>query len=232
MPKFESPIGSKQFNGPVMKEFTVPDNSGPQPPPQQRRRDNSPPPFDEAALQDFQSRMQPQPSVQPRPMANPMSKETTEIEREFASIKRERREGKERLSEGARRRIEMLIEMTRATKEVEIEGKLYKLQSLSSQELREAVTATIDYNGTIQYIFENRKQLLARSLTVIAGVDIDQFLSSSDLDTRLEFIELLDHALLVRLFDEYVILAQGVQDKYAIKTEVQVKEVLDDLKKP
>ncbi|HEY5268240.1 MAG TPA: hypothetical protein VII94_03850 [Candidatus Saccharimonadales bacterium] len=225
-PKFESPIGSKQFNGPVMKDFTVPDNSGPQPPPQQRRRDNSPPPFDEAALQEFQSRMQ------PSSQSHPMAREVTEVEKEFSSIKRERREGKERLSEGAKRRIEMLIEMTRATKEIEVEGKLYKLQSLSSQELREAVTASIDFNGTIQYMFENRKQLLARSLTIVAGVDIDQFLSSSDLEARLEFIELLDHALLVRLFDEYVILAQGVQDKYAIKTETQVKEVLEDLKKP
>jgi hypothetical protein len=79
--------------------------------------------------------------------------------------------------------------------------------------------------------FESRKQVLARSLTVVAGVDIEQFLGSIDLQDRLDFIEEMDHALLIRLYNEYNTLATDSQNKYAPKTEADVKEVLSDLKK-
>ena len=121
--------------------------------------------------------------------------------------------------------------MTRVTREVEIDGQTYKLQTLTSQELRDAVVATAEFDGSVQFIFENRKQLLARSVTVVAGVPIDQFLNSPELEARLEFIELIDHALLHRLYSEYVSIVQEAQAKYSPKTEEQVKEVIEDLKK-
>jgi hypothetical protein len=108
---------------------------------------------------------------------------------------------------------------------------MYKLQTLTSQELRDAVVATAEFDGKVEFIFENRKQLLARSVTVIAGVAIDQFLNSDELEAKLEFIELIDHALLHRLYGEYVSLTQEAQNKYSPKTEEQVKEVIADLKK-
>ena len=42
----------------------------------------------------------------------------------------------------------------------------------------------------------------------------------------------MDHALLLRLFHEYNLLAKEAQDKYAVKTEAEVKGVLEDVKKP
>ena len=227
MPKFDSPIGSKQIQGQPMREFSVPDESEGAPPilPHMPRRHEppAPPQFDPAAMRDFQEAMQPRPNV--------TMKELNEVEQRIYEAKKAKREGKDRLSDGARRRIEMLIEMTRATREVEIGGNLYRLQSLSSVELRDATTATAEFDGSVQFIFEIRKQLLARSLTVVAGVESTQFLNSNDLQDRLDFIELMDHALLLRLYNEYNILAKEVQDRYAIKSEQEVKEVVEDLKK-
>ena len=228
MPKYDSPLGSKQIQGRPMKDFSVPDESGyspPQrPPPHRHMREEQPPPFDPNAMREFQAAMQPQ--HQPLQM-----KEMSDVERQIFEAKKAKREGKERLSDGARRRIEMLVGMTRLTKDVEIEGNLYRVQTLSSRELRDAVTATSEFDGSVQFIFENRKQILARALTVVAGVDIEQFLNSNELETRLEFIELVDHSLLLRLFNEYNTLSKEANEKYALKTEAQVKEVLEDIKK-
>lgn len=227
MPKFDSPIGSKQFTGQPMREFSVPDETGYEPPPQMPVRQARPqyeqPAFDERAMREFQGQMQ-------QPMGGSV-REMTDIEKDIYAAKKAKREGKERLSDGAKRRIEMLLGMIRLSREIEIGGQMYKLQTLTSAELRDALVATAEFDGSVQFIFETRKQLLARSLIVVSGVEIDQFLNSRDLEDRLYFIELLDHALLVRLYSEYVSLAQEAQDKYSPKTEAQVKEVVEDLKK-
>ena len=222
MPKFDSPIGSKQFQGQPMRDLSVSDDSGyDQPPPRQARHVHEPmPEFDERSMREFQSQG-PGPSI----------REMTDLEKNIHAAKKAKREGKERLSEGARRRIEMLIGMTRLTKDIDIAGQMYKLQTLTSEELRDAIVAAAEFDGTVQFIFETRRQLLARSLTVVSGVEIDQFLNSRDLEDRLYFIELLDHNLLIRLYNEYVTLSKEAQDKYSPKTEEQVKEVLEDLKK-
>lgn len=222
MPKFESQLGSKQLPNQPMKEFSVSDESGSAPP--GRHRDQRAPVIDGRVMQDFQDRMQG--ATQAPPL-----REMSDVEREIMAAKRAQREGKERLSDGAKRRIEILIGMTRLTKDVEIEGQHYGLQTLKSRELRDALVATVEFDGSIQLVFETRKQLLARSLTMIAGVEISQFLNSTDLEARLDFIEDMDHALLLRLYNEYVALAGEAQEKYALKTPVEVKEVLEDLKK-
>lgn len=227
MPKFDSPIGSKQFQGPPMRDVSVPDETGyeeqPMPSRQMRQPREPIPAFDDRAMREFQSQMQP-----PQPGA---VREMTDIERDIHAAKKAKREGKERLSDGARRRIELLIGMTRLTRDVDIAGQMYKLQTLTSEELRDAIVAAAEFDGSVQFIFETRRQLLARSITVVAGVEIEQFLNSRDLEDRLYFVELLDHALLIRLYTEYVALSKEANDRYSPKTEEQVKEVLEDLKK-
>lgn len=224
MPKFDSPIGSKQFQGQPTRDVSIPDDSGYEQPQQRPMRvPHEPiPQFDERSMREFQSQMQPSPGG---------VREMSDLEREIHAAKKAKREGKERLSDGARRRIELLIGMTRLTRDIDIGGQMYKLQTLTSQELRDAIVATAEFDGTVQFIFETRRQLLARSLTVVAGVEIDQFLNSRELEDRLYFIELLDHALLIRLYTEYVSLSKEAQDRFSPKTEEQVKEVVEDLKK-
>ena len=124
MPKFDSPIGSKQFRGQPMRDISVPDESslGSAPlPPRRHVQDQSVPAFDERALHEFQSQMQ-------QPMPDHI-REMSDVERQILAAKKAKREGKERLSEGARRRIEMLLGMTRLTREVEIAGQIFKLQT-------------------------------------------------------------------------------------------------------
>lgn len=228
MPKFDSPIGSKQFQGQPMRDVAVPDESGYSPPPGPLPRhvrppvhDQSPPVFNEAAFQEFQSQMNPVPQI----------REMSDLERQILEQKKAKKEGRERMSEGARRRIEMLIGMSQMTRTFDVNGTSFTLKTLKNNESRDVLVASIPFDGTIEFSFENAKQTLARSLIQIAGTDIDQFLSSSDLNVKLDFITELPQVLFTRLYNEYVVLDTESRERFALKTDNEVKEVIEDLKK-
>lgn len=228
MPSFDSPIGGKKFYGAPMKEFDVPDETnysseinGERFSPSVTKRYNRQP-LNLEELQDFQNRIQGQ--VDP-------DSQLGETEREMKAAREARRSGKERLNTGAKRRVEMLLEMTRSTREVVIGDKVFVLQTLKSKELSESLIIAAEFDGTVQSPFEVRRQLLARSLTHVCGSDFESFISSRDIEDKLFFIDNMDHALLLRLNREYQILVSEHDEQYAIKTPEEAKEVLEDLKK-
>jgi hypothetical protein len=210
MPEFKSSLSSKSFTGQQLREFDIPDESNLQAPLNRRipSREQQYDPFDEDPI---------------------------EVERqmkEAREVKLAKMAGKERLNDGARRRIEMLIGMTRTTREVDLlEGNIFILQTLRSKEMRDALMVASTYDGTIQSPFEIRRQLLARSLVQVAGVEVAQFVGSDNLDARLALIDDLDESLLNRLFDEYQKMVDESRDKFSLKTVEDAKGVSEDLKK-
>ena len=229
MASFDSPIGKKKFGGPQMREIDVPDESGysPGPPmengePVVRRRPA--PQINPDQIRDFQARMQ-------REEMPVYEQDPAEVERQIRQAREDRKAGRERLDAGAKRRIEMLVGMVRGTRHVDIEGNVFVLKTLRSKEMSDALMAASEFDGTVRSPFEIRKQLLARSISQVAGVDIEQFIGSFDIDAKCEFIDLMDESLLNRLYEEYLSLVRESKAKYAVKTEAEVKEVLEDLKK-
>lgn len=222
MPQFKSPLGDKSIPGQPMREFDVPDESDSGMSPVMRHRRPAPhgpqPPVDIGAAMAYQQQMEPQ-------------DDTADVERQIREARDMKKRGVERLNDGAKRRIEMLVGMTRSTREVNLEDRLYTLQTLRSREMREAMMAASEFDSTVQSPFEIRRQLLARSVSSIAGVDVAQFVGSNSLDAKLELIDDLDEPLLNRLYDEYLILVREARERYAIKSEADVKEVAEDLKK-
>ncbi len=227
MPRFESPLGNKKITSQPMKELDIPDESGysDQAPtgggkfsPSVTKRYGDE--LDEDAIRNFQAQMQAK-----------MEPELSQEEQEIMQARASKRSSKERLGDGARRRIEMLIGMTRGTRTAEIEDKTYVFQTLKSSEMREAMTLAGEFDGTIQFPFEMRKQLLARSLTHIAGVDIAQFVGSNDFEAKLNLMDEIPDALLNRLYSEYLSLFNETKERYALKSQNDVQEVVEDLKK-
>lgn len=221
MPSSESPLGKRRINAQPMREFDIPDESeGSQQ-------------FDvDAAIRNGgmrQLNMDEIANFQVR--ASQADDDPGQVEREIKAAKEARRRGIDRLNEGARRRIEMLVGMTRSTKTVVIEGNSYAFQTLKSKEMSEAIMAASKFDGTVQSPFEVRKQLLARSLVQIGDISINNFVGSNSLDDILLFIDELDDILLNRLYSEYVALTKEARDKYSVKNEQEVKEVVGDLKK-
>jgi hypothetical protein len=224
MAGYDSPIGKKQFTGQPLRETVIPDATGysrsvGRPPPDQQ-------PMDEAALRDFAARMNGAPPQMPT-----ISQEQLALEQEFRDAREAKRTGHERLSDGARRRIEMLVGMTRGTRTVQIENNTYVLQTLRDKELREAVLQASAKDGTVESPFEIRTQLVARSLVQVAGMDFNQFVGSNELEAKLDFIGEMDHYLLGRLYDEYLEMVKEARERYAIKNETDAQEVVEDLKK-
>lgn len=222
MVNYKSPLGEKKSQVQPMKEAVIPDES-PQHTPSVSARSPQMFQMDDAAIRDFNARMNPQ-------TPNP-TEEQASLEQQFREAREAKRLGKERLSDGAKRRIEMLMNMTRASRTVDIEGNVFILQSLRSEELEEAVLEASAFDGNVRSPFQIRKQLLARSLVQIAGVDASQFFGASDLSTKLEAIDLLDHFLLSRLYEEYLLMVKDTRERYAIKSDADAKEVVEDLKK-
>lgn len=173
------------------------------------------------AVQQFEVQEQP---IQARSMI--------EVEKEFSEARRIKvNPGKTRLSSAAKRRIELLSGLKRNTKKCKIDEYEYELQTLKNKELREAILAAAPYDGTVELPFETRKQLLARSLTHIAGTEIGLFLGDPSLEAKLEFLDELDERISDRLYSEYLGLINEINSKYAVKNEADAKEVADHLKK-
>lgn len=202
MPSYESPLGKKSFGSSSMKEYDVPDET-------------------EKSIMDLQSRFQ-----------NDFQEEVSEQEmKELREARKAKLSGKERLNDGAKRRIEMLIGMSRVSRSCELDGNSYLFQSLKSKDMRDVYTASAEFDGTIHFAYEIRRQTIARSLSQVGGIDINQFLGSNAFESKLMFLDELPESLLQRLFIEYRELEKESNEKYAIKTENDAKEVVEDLKK-
>lgn len=228
MPNFDSPLGSKKVPGQPLREFEVPDETEENVVMRRRGPSMHGPqsPVDLNAAMEFQSRLQAE--AMPQVI---QGEEDAELERQIRAAKEARRTGKERLNDGAKRRIEMLVGMTRSTREVEIEGYKYIFQTLRSKEMREAIMAASEFDNTVQSPFEIRRQFLARSIIQLAGVDTSQFAGSNSLDAKLDLIDQLDEPLLNRLYEEYLALVKESRERYAVKNVQEMKEVVEDLKK-
>jgi len=224
MPKFRSPLGDKEFSGPSMRELDVPDESEQEMAPAMRMQGPAlhgpQDPVDIRSAMEYQQRLNQR-----------SAEDDAEIERQFRAAREAKRTGKERLNEGAKRRIEMLIGMTRHTKEFEVGDTKFAIQTLRSSEMRESIVTAAEFDGTVQFSFEIRRQLLARAITAVADVEIEQFLGSNNLESKLQFIDLLDESLLNRVYAEYLALVNEAKDKFSIKTPEEAKEVVEDLKK-
>lgn len=222
MPNYESSISSKKFAGQPLRELTIPDESGysEESAPIMRQRGpalhGSQPPIDPNIALAYQKRLE---------------SENADIERQITEAREAKRLGRERLNDGAKRRLEMLLNMTRTVREVDLLGNVFVLQSLSGVETREAYMVASEFDNTVQSPFEIRRQLLARSLISVAGVEIVQFVGSTSLDAKLQLVDHLDESLLNRLFDEYSELVRESKDKFAIKTPEEAREVVEELKK-
>jgi hypothetical protein len=229
MPEMKSSITNRRFQGQPMRDIEVPDETGYQPPaptgggqfaPSVAHRYGKP--MSEQDIMEFNARMQ----ANQDPDFN-----LSDVERDMKRMRQEKMQSHQMLNDGARKRIEMLIGMTRSTRSVDIEGNVYGLQTLKGREMREAMMAVSEFDATVQFPFEMRRQLLARALTQVAGVPIDNFVGSNTLESKLEFIDQLDDILLNRLMEEYSALNQEAKSKYTMQKPEDVKEVAEDLKK-
>lgn len=235
MTEFKSSIGSKRFNNAGnQKTFEIPDESGDVPfPPEEIRNPHAPgymgnspearmaaaraSAVNSAAGSGFGS------------AAGSGQQQNGEEEQAFARARQEKRHGV-RISSEAKSRIEFLINLGRMTSDITIENVKFSLRTLKGREMRESLVHTAKADS-INQIFEARKQQLARSLYAIDGAEIALIIGTDELGTCMEFIDELEENVISALYKEFVTLNNKSASLFEVKTNADVKEVVEDLKK-
>lgn len=247
MPSYKSDLTNKSFQGPQMRSLEVPDASeemydysqdqGPVPNSSEldiaainaRLASRGLPPLDGVGERAVAAR-----SVQTRAPQHPQPDQTEALrafENEVSMARKVKATGRERLGDAAKRRIEMLCGLFNDTKTVDINGQVFELRVLVGKEIRESLISASVHDGTVALPFETRKQFLARSLTLVAGTEIEMFLGDDSIEARTEFVDRLPEPILIRLFSEYQALDNDTRTKYAMRTAADAQEVAADLKK-
>lgn len=137
-----------------------------------------------------------------------------------------------RITDFAKRRIEILSNIGRLTRDVQIGESVFSLRTLKEHEQRAATLASVENAKLdLQIHFEGRKQQLSRALYKIDGEDIAIVLGTDDPEARLELLGALEDIVVEKLWTELVSLKDEVRTKYGIKSAKDAEEVAADLKK-
>ena len=208
MPEFNSPNFKKTVPAAgqrQLREFTV---GAPEDMPQEQ-----------AAAQSFSAQRQ-------------MSREELmDIEQNIKEARREKLSSMNKITEHGKKRSEILANIGRLNKDVQLEGYTFSLRTLKSKETREAALQTFSVGTQLEANFEARRQQLARSIYKIDNYEIIDVLGNDSIETKLEFLDDLEESVIVKLFDEFSSLKEDARVKFSITTEAEAKEVAEDLKK-
>ena len=206
MSSFESPLGKQTFQSNQVKEFDVPEVRNPY--------------ANRQSVEDFQNKL------------NGINEEEADVEFErVKQSKSQRKAAANFVSDSGQKRISLLLGLTKSTRECEILGNKYVLRTLSSKEMKDAILSLTQFETNVEMMWESRRQYLGRALVEIAGIPIEDFLGSSNLEARFQFIDEMHESFLNRLYEEYSLLVKESDAKFKINSVADVTEVLSDIKK-
>jgi len=172
------------------------------------------------------------PVTQPTYLQNSQGYELSPAERdELQKLRQETIANKNKVGGHAKQRIELLANIGRLFKDVEIDGIVFSLRTLKAKESREAMLSIFKCTNDADAAFEIRRQTLARAIFKIDGQDIESTLGGADFDLKLGLVDDMEETIITKLYNEFNELRHEVGVKYGIESETQAKEVAEDLKK-
>lgn len=136
-----------------------------------------------------------------------------------------------KMSDHAKKRVEILANIGRLTRNVDIDGIQFALRSLKAREARETTMSIFACVNDVDASFEIRRQTLARAIYEIDGQSLDVALGGSDFALKLKLIDDMEDVTIIRLYNEFNELRNEIQTRYGLQSEKEVKEVLEDIKK-
>jgi hypothetical protein len=137
-----------------------------------------------------------------------------------------------RITEHAKRRIAILANIGRLTRDVKVGDSTFSLRTLKNKEAQEAMLDTLALVKTdLEASYENRKRQLAKALFKIDGEEVSVVLGTEDPVAVLELLESLEETITDKLWTEFVSLKEEAKTKYGINTTKETEEVAADLKK-
>jgi len=211
MSNFDSPISKKSFTSQPqtekpLKQFTVSD-----------------PDFEDPTF-PFNQQGQVQEQFQQRQLS------PAEIE-ELARL-RKAQQNNNMVNNSLKERINYLANIGRLTKEITLGNSVFALRTLKNKENKEiSLSALKTSTNDMELGFEIRRQVLARSVFQIDGIEIEMILGSNSLESKLKFIDELEETITNVLYSAYEELRNQAASQFAIKNSDDAKEVIENLKK-
>lgn len=138
-----------------------------------------------------------------------------------------------RISPLAKERLEFLLKLGRARREVEVEGIKFTLQSLKAQEQQEATIAGAKCETNTEALFVIRNNTLARALVAIDGETVEVVLGAKEkdaLEVKLDLLGGMDEEVIEFLNREYNEMLKENRERLFPKP-VEVKEAVEEIKK-
>ena len=145
-----------------------------------------------------------------------------------AKDSREVRKAQEtKLEAGVKRRLEILTNLGRATKDVVIDNIKFSLRSLKTREMRDTIKAVALLDLGSEQAFEIRVGTLSKAIyqidnqptELVVGENIEEFISE------------MDETIIAYLYSEYNKMMADNKAKYNFETKEGIQEVIEDTKK-
>ena len=226
MGEIDSEIGGRRFqsSGP-QRHMTVPDESG-----YNEEYYNTP----ETRLAAAQRAAE---GVSPQRQPQGLTAE------QMFEARQQREANLNRASGHAKRRVELLVGIGRATRDVTINDKneslTLSLRTLKSKEVRELLRLAQELAGNKDpdVIYAVRERTLAFSLYAIDGIAVDTVLGTDGLSLneiiyhRCSFLNELDENMMNYIYSEYQALTNDNAKRFGVVTAEDAKEVAAEVKK-
>ncbi len=153
-----------------------------------------------------------------------------DVERDIRAARQQKASGRTPMNSFAKERVKFLLGIGQLTRDVPVGGTVFSLRTLKGRESREALSAAASV-PQIEVLFEGRRQQLARSIYKIDGVDTDTAMGTYALEDKLEILDEMDDNLMNHLYSQFSELNEEATNKFAIKPDENIEELVADVKK-
>lgn len=149
--------------------------------------------------------------------------------KELEQLRLAKKESLQKAPEGAKKRLEFLLGISRLGEDVEVDNVSFSIRSLKARETQEVIEAIMSIQLSAIQAFEMRAHTMARAIYAIDGQDISVVIGSNKIEDRVNFVKELDESLLNYLYDRYTKMIQLNNKRFELGTEEQ--EVIENVKK-
>ena len=149
---------------------------------------------------------------------------------EYEAVRKAAMENKKRITSSGRERIELLANLGRAKRDVDVDGMIFTIQSLKTGEIRDVIQICMPIEDKFESYFETRAQTLARAITAIGDAPIGLVLGNDDPATVMSWLDSMDEGVVEFLHKNYLDLIDKHKDKFKLDVK-NVAEVSEEIKK-
>jgi len=128
-------------------------------------------------------------------------------------------------------RLEYLADIGKMTKDVTIGGITFTLRTLKGREQRQVYLTLVDVTNKVDELYNIKFNTLAHSLIKIDQQEIAVMVKVNSLFDKIKMLEDLEEVVTDQLYSTYQKLKEESDSQFSIKTDADVKEVSEDLKK-